>query len=663
MSPVGQNSDNEKEAGTSGIWSEVCPGHQELERRLATASGPGLARLLDHIDTCAKCRADLDILAGVCASESQCHDELSMTKDNFRAIEVVEATCLPGCHSSANRMGDKRIGPFQVQRLLGEGGMGQVFDCLDTRLNRHVAVKWIKNVLIGPAMIDRFRREARIHAGLNHPNILRLLEFGIENDSPYFATELVESGTIKDAITSRRLTLRESAEILSAAARGVAYAHEHGVLHLDLKPANILLVEQSGSRGSPRWTPKIMDFGLAKELDQVADASQSTMYLGTPAYMAPEQVSVSAERVGPATDIYALGAILYECITGSPPFRSESTSSLFARIRDVDPVEPGIICPGLSQDLETICLKCLEKLPSRRYATAAALADDLDRYLERRPILARRTGPFGRVGRWAMRNRALAATTAMVAVSLSVMAAGGVTFALREMVLRREADQARSDAQYEKRLAEIRYTRMRDRYFANMTDMFLTTNRLREVVWDRVTTKEAEAFYYDLSRRRFDLARQVVEDPTLSNEESEFVVEANYLWALKVQETDQARAADYFRKAIALASRIASERRINDMGRFCAINSLNYLGVYRVQANDFVGAARLFRESWDRFCSHGDDYVLDILVKKFSILVASNLVQAYYETGRDDDAETMLQALTKLDKVPVLNGQSERIAY
>jgi WD40 repeat protein len=304
---------------------------------------------------------------------------------------------------------------FDVLGLLGEGGMGVVYKARQNGLNRLVALKMIRGgALARPEDVNRFRAEAEAVARLQHPNIVQIFEIGERAGLPYFALEYVDGGCLDRKIAGRPQPPRYAAALVQALARAVHAAHQQGVVHRDLKPANVLLT----SRG----TPKITDFGLAK-LEEDRGQTRTGAIMGTPSYMAPEQASGNPRAVGPAVDVYALGAILYELLTGRPPFRGANPLETLEQVRRQDPVPPRRLQLDVPVDLETICLKCLAKEPPQRYASAEELADELRRFLGGEPIRARPMGPAERLARALRRRRAavLWSAASAAAVILAVV--------------------------------------------------------------------------------------------------------------------------------------------------------------------------------------------------------------------------------------------------
>jgi tetratricopeptide (TPR) repeat protein/predicted Ser/Thr protein kinase len=319
----------------------------------------------------------------------------------------------------------------EIVKELGRGGMGVVYLARQLALNRLVALKMIlAGGHGGPAHLARFRGEAQALARLQHPNIVQVYEVGEQNDQPFFSLEYVEGGALDRQLRKGLPEPRRAAELAATLARAMHAAHQAGVVHRDLKPANVLL----GRDG----TPKITDFGLAKRLDDESGQTQSGAVMGTPSYMAPEQAAGKVSDIGPPTDIYALGAILYEMLTGRPPFRGESLWDTIAKVREEAPVQPRRIKPQVPADLETICLKCLEKERARRYPTAEALADDLQRFLDSRPIQARRVGRLERLLLWRRRHPVVAALSLGLVVAVLGGGAAGTSLLVRHWQQRQQ---------------------------------------------------------------------------------------------------------------------------------------------------------------------------------------------------------------------------------
>ncbi len=306
---------------------------------------------------------------------------------------------------------------FEIEALLGRGGMGVVYRARERALNRTVAIKMVlAGDLATPEQRARFRAEAEAAARLQHPHIVQIHSVGEHGGRAFLVLEFVAGESLAAALGGVPRPAREAAGLVGVLARALHHAHGRGIIHRDLKPSNILLAADG--------TPKITDFGLAKFLDGAAEQTDSGAVLGTPSYMAPEQAGGGSRRIGPATDVYALGAILYEALTGRPPFRAGTSLDTIQQVLTAEVVPPGRLIPRLPRDLETIALKCLEKEPSRRYPSAAALADDLRRFLAGATIAARPVGRRERLWRWARRNPMIATLSASVAGLLAMLLAG-----------------------------------------------------------------------------------------------------------------------------------------------------------------------------------------------------------------------------------------------
>jgi WD40 repeat protein len=344
-----------------------------------------------------------------------------------------------------------KVEGYEIEGKLGVGGMGIIYRARQIRADRRVALKMIRTGETGtPQARARFRDEARKLARLSHPNIVPIYEVGEENGEPFFSMELVEGGSLTARLQGAPLPPGSAAGLVETIARAMHFVHQAGLIHRDLKPANILL---AGPPDAPveQCVPKVTDFGLARFLDGGGVSTASGVLPGTPSYMAPEQINGSFEEVGPLADVYGLGAILYELLTGRPPFRGTSVMDTLQQVRSRDPVPPRTLQPAVPRDLQTICLTCLRKQPRRRYTSALSLADDLQRFREGRPIRARPTGPAERLWRWCLRNPPVALLLA--AVTLSLVGGMATTFWFQVQAVREKA-KAEQEAERAQREAE-----------------------------------------------------------------------------------------------------------------------------------------------------------------------------------------------------------------
>jgi tRNA A-37 threonylcarbamoyl transferase component Bud32 len=340
---------------------------------------------------------------------------------------------------------------YEVLGTLGRGGMGVVYRARHLALKRLVALKMIRHTgQADEAERARFKAEGEAVARLSHPNIVQVFEVGEVQGQPFCALELVEGGSLAQKLKGRPLPAREAARLVEALAQAMHLAHSRNVVHRDLKPTNVLLTEEG--------TPKVTDFGLARQLDTDSGQTQTGIIMGTPSYMAPEQASGQAHAAGPAADVYALGAILYEALTGCPPFKGATLLETLEQVRSSEPVPPTRLVPRLPRDLETICLKCLQKEPERRYSSARELADDLGRFQRGEPVTARPVGVVERLGKWVRRRPAVAGLLA--AMLLLAVVGGGLTawFAVEARIARadRAADARTQEAELQKRDALAR---------------------------------------------------------------------------------------------------------------------------------------------------------------------------------------------------------------
>jgi serine/threonine protein kinase len=350
---------------------------------------------------------------------------------------------------------------YEVLGVLGRGGMGVVYKARQTGLNRIVALKMIlAGSQASKEELQRFHTEAEAVAALHHPNIVQIHDMGVRDGRPFFSLEFCEGGSLQGRLDGTPLPSQAAARLVRTLAEAVGYAHEQGIIHRDLKPANILLVEPP-THPLALCTPKITDFGLAKRLSDTQGQTATEAILGTPTYMAPEQALGRTREAGPPSDVYALGAILYDLLTGRPPFRGATALDTLQLVQTAEPVPPSRLQPNIPADLQTITLKCLEKDPARRYTNARELAADLHRFLEGQPIQARPTSPLERGIKFARRNPTL--TLLLAVLLLAPLTLAGVSMwysaqlaAERDTALweKERADDAKIEAQRAEQEAE-----------------------------------------------------------------------------------------------------------------------------------------------------------------------------------------------------------------
>jgi eukaryotic-like serine/threonine-protein kinase len=408
-----------------------CPTKGEFEELLKGTLAPATSAALDeHLLECAACRQELNALTGANASWLKgkptvpaepitSHPLREVMHDLKREDHAIDAK------AKVEGIRLRYLGDYEILEELGRGGMGVVYRARQLSLRRDVAIKVIlAGQLASVGDVRRFRVEAEAAAKLDHPHIVPIFEIGEHEGHHFFSMKLVEGGSLAERSSGFRVSGFESgagldnaelktrnaklATLIATIARAVHYAHQRGVLHRDLKPSNILLDREG--------RPHVTDFGLAKLIGHDSNLTHSAAIMGSPNYMAPEQAAGHARAATTAADVYSLGAILYEMLTGRPPFESKSPTQTVRLVLETDPVSPVAHNPSVSPDLATICLKCLEKEPTRRYASAELLAEELDRYCRGEPILARPVGWTERSWRWSKRQPALAGSLATLAV-------------------------------------------------------------------------------------------------------------------------------------------------------------------------------------------------------------------------------------------------------
>jgi WD40 repeat protein/serine/threonine protein kinase len=392
-----------------------------------------LGEIVRHLDVCAACRAQIEALSAsdvflarlqVVAEQGEgvCTDEAAR-REAVRALRGVARRSGPAqADPGAAPEFPRQVGDYDILSRVGQGGMGLVYKARHRGLQRLVALKVVSSgPFLTPEQRRRFQLEAELAARLRHPNIVQVYEVGTHQGQPYLVLEWVEGGSLAARLDGRPWQPHAAAALIETLARAIHAAHAEGVVHRDLKPANVLLSSSADSslhETMSQAVPKIADFGVARPLGGGEGLTGSGILVGTPEYMAPEQARGKGAVVGPATDVYALGVMLYQLLTGHLPFRGDEPMAVLEAVVSVEPAPPRRLRPSLPRDLEAVVLKCLEKEPGRRYASAWDLAEDLASFREGRSVVAQPASTVGRVTRWCRRKPLLAALLALLAISL-----------------------------------------------------------------------------------------------------------------------------------------------------------------------------------------------------------------------------------------------------
>jgi tetratricopeptide (TPR) repeat protein len=530
--------------------TQPCPPDDILAALLADRLPPEAeGELEDHLARCPTCRGRLDNLTGwaddtdgrPAADEKTGLSDRLVTTVAARLAQVVRVDAR---RPRAGTAALPSVTGYDLLAEVGRGGCAVVYRAVDRRLGRTVALKLLQD-RAGPETHERFRREAAALGRLRHPNVVQIYGVGEEDGQPFLALEYVSGGSLARFTAGQPQDPAAAAGLVEALARGIGAANRAGFVHRDLKPANVLLDPRPGGPDPASladFVPKVTDFGVVKSLAADPGLTDTRDFLGTPSYMAPEQAG-TRRPVDQRTDVYALGAILYELLTGHPPFRAATPIDTLVQVAFERPVPPSRTQPRLPRDVETVCLKCLEKDPARRYATADGLADDLARFRAGRPVVARPVRWPTHAWRWCRRSPGRAALVGLAAAVVIAVAVGGPIVARREHALRRQADEQRERARQHFDLA---------------------SKALDETLGGLVVNARLRA--YGMDDVRADLLRQAV--PYLK----QFAAEENdaadirvrqgraaiQLATVAAKDSDRAKAAAEYRRGIALFERLTA---------------------------------------------------------------------------------------------------------
>ncbi len=530
---------------------------------------------------------------------------------------------------------------YEIMGRIGQGGMGVVYKARQTRLNRIVALKMLApGADATPDLLGRFRTEAEAAARLQHPNIVSIYEIGDHEFGPYFSLEYVEGGSLDQQLHGIPQSPKVAARSIETVARAMHYAHEQGIVHRDLKPGNILLsfgrerppgADENGAQTSHSQLheaiPMIADFGLAKLLSIPSNQTKTGDVLGTPSYMAPEQAGGVTKQITAAVDIYALGAILYEMLTGRPPFLAASPVETVLLVLTADPVSIRRLQAQTPRDLETICLRCLEKTPRKRYQTAAALAEDLHRFLIGEPIVARPVGRLERLGKWCRRRPAVAALIGLAVVSLVVGIVGAVwhTQRLQKEVVATEGQRNR---------AELHLRSVQD-------GISRLTTVSQEHLVPMPNTRQAQKAILEAALQIYqDLLEKEPGHPGMRHVQARAHWEFSKLH-LTLERLDDALASS--RSALALFEQLLEEDKANSIYRQDVARAHLTLGnVHRARRKD-DDAESAFIEARTRLEKLTEEYPDNADFRRHLAIVCNNAGNLYLATKRFPDALAMFE--------------------
>ena len=600
---------------------ELCPSLEELRRLIEERLGPVREAAIEaHVEDCPDCQDRLARLTarrpwyerdtqeamganvGIAGpSPTEVYDGTTGPAESTAGPDATASHALGGGVPDAPpdrprapvSSGRPVIAGYEIREKIGEGGMGVVYLARQIGLNRAVAIKMIRGGdQARPEHFARFRIEAEAVARLRHPHILQIYEIGEAGGLPYVALELLEGGGLDARLNGTPRAGGEAVELMIALAEALQVAHDAGIVHRDLKPSNILFTRDG--------IPKVTDFGLAKRMESDSKQTESGAILGTPSYMAPEQARGHVRDVGPAADIYAMGAILYELLTGRPPFKGETPIETIRQVVETEAVPPSRLVPKVARDLETICLKCLSKEPARRYASARALAEDLARFRDGETIHARRASALERGSKWARRRPAVAALWALGVAAFLVTTTGGALYLVRQH--RTSLEQSR-------------------RAVARLDQ----GGGLRDAVRDAVTTE-------DLTQIQGEISRFL---GTLEQEDKSLIPDLAARMTASLEEVEAKLREARNRQARRERGRAERER----FDRFVGLRAQAQLGAAEYELNPAEGHARFrdaVREALSVYAQDGrwtdDDWALAVkLPDSLTVAEKSTIVEGCYD--------------------------------
>jgi tetratricopeptide (TPR) repeat protein len=649
MNPERPNAYEQLSPEAAARVDAVCDGFEKAWK--AARSGAEMPQLSNFLNGCDEdertiLAEELQVLDRACRER---YGNAGRQGDAKDLVATNLAPTMPADHHLRRRTfvasGRPSIPGLELMEVLGSGGMGVVFKAKQAKLDRDVAVKFLHEAhRAGTGQRDRFLHEARAVARLRHPHLVQVYEFGEApaaggaGSQPYLVLEYVPGGSLAELLRGSPQPPKEAARLVETLADAIHYAHQQGVIHRDLKPANVLLAGNPESGVESRDTtgdtlnlrlstshsllpfPKITDFGLAK-FSTGTNLTQTGDVLGTPSYMAPEQTVGKSGVITAAVDVYGLGAILYEALTGRPPFHAETAIATLAQVRQDDPISPRRLQPTVPRDLETICLKCLQKEPGRRYATAEDLADDLRRFQAGKTVRARPVGKGERVVRWCRRKPGVAA---LLAALVLVLLAGGAGVLWQWQRARRERDTANQEKERAERRLQLVHHRV-DELSRLGRDLLKRPGQYRT---GQAVLEQALAFYKDM-------LPEDLNDPKVRHEAAQLFGQVAHIYINLGHAGEAAEAFD--RQARFLSSLLEEEQDNEDLRMELAVS-------YRWRGNALrdLGKTREAREAYDRAARLQEGLLRDSPeVARYQVYLANTLLNTADLLSHRDQAEEL----------------------
>lgn len=597
---------------------DACPSFTDAELNAAVAGVLPEQKAVElslHLESCPICQTRMNLVLQTVLQRE--HDENSSLEEPDPAGDSIIAGLRITPPAPDDYGPGERIGTYEVITLLGRGGSSTVYDCFDPQMDRRVAVKVLTKQTFLSALPARQEREARLLARLDHPWIVKAYEVRPDEFPPYIVMERVAGGSSRNLVKAGPLKPRQAASLIDGVARALQHAHENGVLHRDIKPSNLLVVQPFDEiQPLPEeLSLKISDFGLARSIGIDSSLTSTNAIIGTPAYMSPEQSRGNQTEIGPAADIYSLGAVLYEYLVGRPPLLGDSAVATLHMINEMEPLSPRSIQSGIPLDLDTICMKCLRKTPTERYTSARELADDLRRFLEGRPILARPVGPAERLSRWCRRNRRLAASLALSAFLIILSAIGGIWFGFEQSRLLQVANTAIAEAQVQSRRAEVsRSMALKDRDAAVKIMDDATTalyNSIHLINKSSLTENpEVRRLRDQISFAFFEVAANAHEVDSLEREKPDYLCGLLFKTAvLRLSSGSRDQGRELLERMLEVYSRIPEPLRNLDGLTFQIIAAREMMGDDALVKKDPETAIAIWLASWSEWYGKGEKWL------------------------------------------------------